>query len=176
MRNNYYVYAYLRDNMSPYYVGKGTGNRAYQKNKKTHKFVNIPKDKTKIVYLVENLTEEDALIKEKEIIKKYGRKIDGGILVNISEGGEKGYAAMKGKNHTEESKNKMSNSHKGRNAWNKGKTGVQIHSDETKQKISTISKGNKSRTGQKQSEEERNKKSESLKKYYAERRKQGHKR
>jgi hypothetical protein len=70
MRNNYYVYAYLRDNMSPYYVGKGTGNRAYQKNKKTHKFVNIPKDKTKIVYLVENLTEEDALIKEKEIIKK----------------------------------------------------------------------------------------------------------
>ena len=81
-----------------------------------------------------------------------------------------------GKHHTEESKNKMSNSHKGKNTWNKGKCGLQNHSDETKQKISNNSRGNKSRTGQKQSQEEKNKKSESLKKYYAERREQGYKR
>jgi hypothetical protein len=41
---------------------------------------------------------------------------------------------------------------------------------------SEIGKCNKSRTGQKQSEEEKRKKSESLKKYYAERRVQGYKR
>ena len=176
MRNDYYVYAYLREDMTPYYIGKGTGRRSHQKNKKTHKFVKIPKDRTKIVYIVESITEDDALIKEKEIIKFYGRKLDGGILVNISEGGERGYAVMKGKKHTEESKNKMSNSHNGKNTWNKGKCGLQNHSDETKQKISNNSKGNKSRTGQKQSQEEKNKKSESLKKYYAERREQGYKR
>lgn len=175
MRNDFYVYAYIRENGSPYYIGKGTGRRAYQKNKKTHKFVNVPK-KEKIIILFNNLTEEFALKKEKELILKYGRKIDGGILVNITEGGEKGFPCMKGKKHTEESKKKMSESHKGKTVWNKGLVGVQTHNDETKQKLSKKAKGNKSRTGQKQSEEEKRKKSESLKKYYANRRSQGYKR
>jgi hypothetical protein len=86
MRSDFYVYAYLREDVSPYYIGKGTGRRAYQKNKKTHKFVNIP-EKDRIVILLNNLTEELALEKEKELILKYGRKIDGGILVNVTEGG-----------------------------------------------------------------------------------------
>jgi hypothetical protein len=175
MRSDFYVYAYLREDGSPYYIGKGTGRRAYQKNKKTHKFVNIP-EKDRIVILLNNLTEELALEKEKELILKYGRKIDGGILVNVTEGGERGFACMKGKKHTEESKKKMSEAHKGRSVWNKGLVGAQTHSEETRQKLSEIGKGNKSRTGQKQSEEEKRKKSESLKKYYAERRSQGYKR
>jgi hypothetical protein len=175
MRNNFYVYAYLREDNTPFYIGKGTGRRAYQKNKKTHKFVNIP-DKEKIVILLDNLTEECALEKEKELIMKYGRKIDGGILVNVTEGGEKGFACMKGKKHTEESKKKMSESHKGKTAWNKGLKGVQSHNQDTRQKLSEMGKGNKSRKNQKQSEEEKRKKSESLKKYYAERRAQGYKR
>lgn len=175
MRSNFYVYAYLRDDGSPYYIGKGTGRRAYQKNKKTHKFVNIP-SKEKIVILLDNLTEEYALEKEKEFISIYGRKIDGGILINVTEGGEKGFACMKGKKHTEESKKKMSESHKGKTVWNKGLVGAQTHSEETRKKLSETGKGNKSRTGQKQSEEERKKKSETLKRYYAERRAQGYKR
>lgn len=175
MRNDFYVYAYLREDGSPYYIGKGTGRRAYQKNKKTHKFVNIPK-KENIIILLDNLTEECALEKEKEFISNYGRKSDGGILINVSEGGEKGFAGMKGKKHTEESKKKMSESHKGRNVWNKGLVGVQKHNQKTRKKISDKSKGNKSRMGQKQSEEEKKKKSEALKKYYAERRAQGYKR
>ena len=83
---------------------------------------------------------------------------------------------MKGKKHTEESKKKMSESHKGKTVWNKGLVGAQTHSEETRKKLSETGKGNKSRTGQKQSEEERKKKSEALKRYYAERRAQGYKR
>ena len=172
----YYVYLYLREDRTPYYVGKGSGKRINQRHKFSgEKFLPLPPPERRVI--VKHFNDEDeCFLFEEWLIEFYGRKLDGGILVNISEGGEKGYAVMKGKKHTEESKNKMSNSHKGKNTWNKGKCGLQNHSDETKQKISNNSRGNKSRTGQKQSQEEKNKKSESLKKYYAERREQGYKR
>jgi hypothetical protein len=70
MRRDFYVYAYLREDGSPYYIGKGTGRRAYQKNKKTHKFVNIP-EKDRIVILLDNLTEKLALEKERDFLLKY---------------------------------------------------------------------------------------------------------
>jgi hypothetical protein len=105
MRNNYYVYAYLREDGSPYYIGKGTGRRAFQKSKR-HKFVKMPEDKSNIVFLSENLTEDVALAEEKRLIAHYGRKINGGILINIGEGGEvRGRPA--GWKHTEETKKKM---------------------------------------------------------------------
>jgi hypothetical protein len=81
----YYVYAYLRNNDLPYYIGKGKNDRAWKK----HKNVKTPKNINKIIILESNLTEIGALAIERRMIKWYGRKIDNsGILLNKTEGGD----------------------------------------------------------------------------------------
>jgi len=83
--NDYYVYLYLREDGTPYYVGKGKGDRAFSNKRKFHK----PKDKTRIIFHSKNLTEEEAFTIEKKLIAKYGRKDnDTGILRNLTDGGE----------------------------------------------------------------------------------------
>jgi hypothetical protein len=83
---SYYVYAYLREDNTPYYIGKGTRYRAWAPN---HKGIGVPKDRSKIKMLFENLPEELAHAKEKELIRFYGRKDLGtGILYNRTDGGE----------------------------------------------------------------------------------------
>jgi hypothetical protein len=83
--NFYYVYAYLRKDGTPYYIGKGQGGRMNQK----HNNVGMP-PKDRRVKLKENLTEKESHQYEIELIKKYGRKglDEGGILRNTSIGGE----------------------------------------------------------------------------------------
>lgn len=61
----------------------------------------------------------------------------------------------RGIKHTEEARVNMSRGHKGRVPWNKGKTGVQQISDETRAKMSLSHMGNKSALGNKFSEEAR---------------------
>ena len=85
-QNKYYVYLYLREDGTPYYVGKGQGRRAFKNSRRRMK---KPSDKTKIIFHSENLTEHDAFALEKELIEKYGRKDnDTGILRNLTNGGE----------------------------------------------------------------------------------------
>tara|TARA_B100001996_G_C18580605_1_gene562087 strand:- start:44 stop:1045 length:1002 start_codon:yes stop_codon:yes gene_type:complete len=82
--NYFYVYAYLRTDGTPYYIGKGQGYRIHDK----YGHILPPKDRR--VKIKENLFEDEALELEAELILKYGRKKydKGGILYNDSIGGE----------------------------------------------------------------------------------------
>jgi len=47
MKTIYYLYAYLRTNGTPYYIGKGKNNRAYSKQHN----INLPNNNGRIVFL-----------------------------------------------------------------------------------------------------------------------------
>jgi hypothetical protein len=80
-----YVYAYLREDGSPYYIGKGIGVRYKEK----HTVAVPPLDR--IEFIKQNLTDQEAINLEIALISKYGRKDLGtGILRNQTAGGEGG--------------------------------------------------------------------------------------
>jgi len=81
--NESYVYAYLRDDDAPYYIGKGKGSRAFTG---PHNVAIPPKDRIKILH--ENLSDQEACNIETDLISFYGRKDLGtGILQNLTSGG-----------------------------------------------------------------------------------------
>ena len=82
----------------------------------------------------------------------------------------------KGWKHTDEARKLMSEARKGKAPWNKGLKGAQKHSEETKEKCRIAGRKSSGTKGRKQTEEEKQKRSEALKKYYAGRRAAGHKR
>lgn len=118
----FYVYAYLRTDGSPYYIGKGKGNRAYNQHL-SH--IRVPKDKNRIKILYETIDENDAWNKEKELIFIYGRKDKGtGILRNLTDGGEGATGRILSEEHKRKIGQSNSISLKGNTPWNKGKTGT----------------------------------------------------
>ena len=124
--NRFYTYAYLREDRTPYYIGKGKRNRAYNKHQKG---ISVPKDKSRIIFLKQNLTEAEAFRHEIYMIDVFGRKDLGtGILRNMTNGGE----GPSGMVHSEETKDKIRQRAMGRKA-----------SQKTKQKLSKIHKGRK---------------------------------
>lgn len=84
--NRFYVYAYLRkSNGLPYYIGKGSNTRAWDR----HYNVKTPKDLSKIIILEQNLSEVGAFALERRMISWYGRKdLNNGVLLNKTAGGE----------------------------------------------------------------------------------------
>ena len=89
-KNYFYVYMYLREDGTPYYVGKGIGNRAYQKNRRLK-----PPPKNRII-IQDRLTEEQAFQQEIEHIAFYGRIDNGtGMLRNLTDGGEGSSGAIR---------------------------------------------------------------------------------
>jgi hypothetical protein len=122
--NNYYTYAYLREDGTPYYIGKGKGSRVVSKHKRRKgSLIPIPnKDRILILKTFDN--ENEAFKHEIYMIFVLGRKnIGTGILRNLTDGGE----GVSGYKHSEETKRKQSISHIGK------KRGTP--SEETKEKI-----------------------------------------
>lgn len=103
----FYVYQYVREDGSPFYIGKGSKNRI---NESHAPFIDIPAPKFRKV-IKDNLAEDEAFEFELSLIKKYGRKIDGGILENkkISR-----WVAQAGWNHSDETKQKISEANSGK--------------------------------------------------------------
>ena len=139
----YYVYSYLREDYSPYYIGKGSGNRAYTKGPKE---VKPPKDRSRVKIIKESLTEEESFDVEKLYILVFGRiDLGTGILRNKTDGGDGASGAVR----SEETKEKIrqANLGKQRPQWiydkiaasNRGKKA----SAETRAKQSAARKGRK---------------------------------
>ena len=140
-KNQYYIYSYLREDHSPYYIGKGSGKRAYTKGPKE---VKPPRDKSRVRILKADLTEEEAFLLEKLYILMFGRIDSGtGILRNKSDGGDGSSGAIRSPEFRE--KLRQANLGKQRPQWvydkiaasNRGKK----VSAETRAKISAIHKG-----------------------------------
>ena len=187
----YYTYAFLREDRTPYYIGKGKGNRAYRRRDKG---IKPPKDKSKILILKQNLTEEESFRHEVYMIAVFGRKDLGtGILHNRTNGGDgvsgavvsdetrrKMSEALKGKPRSKEIRRKISEAHKGKTHSEKSRRNMsesqkgKTFSEETKRKLSEAKKGktfseehkrklSESQKGKSRSEESKRKLSEANK-------------
>jgi len=137
----YYTYAYLRLDGTPYYIGRGKGNRATHHNHN----VKVP-PRERILFLKKNLTFAESVDHEKYMIFLLGRKDKGtGILRNVTDGGE----GVEGLQHTEFSKSKISKSRSGmrfslrhKERLSQSHAGVAL-SEKHKRRISEGLKGNK---------------------------------
>jgi hypothetical protein len=138
-----YIYRHIRlDKNEPFYIGIGTDSkyqRAYSKQSRNI-FWNRVVSKTdyEVEILLDNLTKDEAKIKEIEFIALYGKKIDKtGILTNISDGGD----GNSGGKHTEEAKLKIGLSNKFKDYSKFDRSYMQTK--EYKDKVSKINKGRK---------------------------------
>jgi len=142
----FYVYMWLREDGTPYYVGKGSGRRAYRK----HRVGKVPPMNRTVFYIAKD--ESEAFEIEVALIWYYGREDLGlGCILNLTDGGEGvsgsgrplrwreakrrsmlGNSLRKGIKHTPEICAQISASHKGKK-----------FSAEHKAKISAASMGNK---------------------------------
>ena len=153
----------------PFYIGIGLDTkRAYSKtHRNAHWKSIVGKTDYEVEVLFDEIDYEYAKIKEKEFIALYKRKVDGGILCNLTLGGD----GVLGIVHSEEAKEKMGAPNKGKtiSEWQKKRTS-EFHkgrkrSEETRKKMSKSALGEKnSRYGIKASDDTKQKMSSSVKK------------
>lgn len=106
MITDYYVYAYLREDNSPYYIGMGRKGRAFASHRRGQLDFR-PSDKSRIMFLKTGLTRIEALNEEVATISQYKLKEHGGILINLTSGGQCPIPST-------ETRQKMSKAHSGR--------------------------------------------------------------
>jgi hypothetical protein len=108
----YYVYAYLREDNTPYYIGKGSGKRAWAKGKGE---VGKSTNPSRIIIVEKNLTLTGSLAIERRLIRWYGRiDLGTGILRNQTDGGDGGRGARPGNKISKETREKISIAKKGK--------------------------------------------------------------
>lgn len=146
-----YVYRHIRhDKNEPFYIGIGSDSsykRAYERARRSGFWKKIvSKTEYDIEILFDNITYEEAKIKEIEFIKIYGRKdLNNGSLANMTDGGD----GTKNKVITEDYRKKLSNASKGRTLSEEQKKRVSqlrkgvLNSPECRAKISAALKGRK---------------------------------
>jgi hypothetical protein len=136
--SSYYTYAYLREDKTPYYIGRGKGYRAYRRHWRSRVRGGYfdPPSKDRIIILKKNLTENDANKHEKYMIAIFGRKDLGtGILRNLTDGGE-------GTSNVEMTEERLDKLRKPKSEEHKEKL-RKPKSEEYKKKMSDIRKGTK---------------------------------
>lgn len=174
-----YVYRHIRlDKNQPFYIGIGSDknySRAYWKHGRTRYWKNIVnKSGYDVEIILDNISWVDACRKEKEFILLYKKISDGGLLVNLTDGGD-GTIGLK-PNITSERNKKISETLKNKYASGERKSALKgvspsvetrnkislkstgrKHTEETKNKLSVIKIGNKANLGKMLSVETRSK-------------------
>jgi len=162
----FYTYLHCKPDGTPFYVGKGSGRRAYDfssKRNQHHKNIIVKYKAENVLVFVFNCdSEQQALVDEVQQIaqlRHYGydlcNKTDGGEGVSGLKHSEASRKKMSlsgtGHKHTQETKEKISATQKGR-----------IFTPETRAKISISKIGNKNMLGYKHTKEARDKLSKAL--------------
>lgn len=94
IKNDFYVYAWLRPCGTPFYIGKGRGSRDRKTFGRNRVFDRIFKKivthggTPKVTRLREGMSEREAFDLEIALIANYGRIDQFGLLANLTDGGE----------------------------------------------------------------------------------------
>lgn len=142
----YYVYAHINSlTLKPFYIGKGTGQRAYSTDgRSTFWNRTVSKYGYFVTILIDGLDDTQALAIETQYIKRYELRIKGGTLVNLNYGGRGGntyneFNIERVRVKCRESKLGSKNPNFGKKTWLYGKS----MPEETKAKLSIARTGYK---------------------------------